>query len=164
MNRKICYLILLLVQVLGTLFQVFMLLSGEPENGENPPIIWLSSIRILLWLAVATTDPLFLFSHRYPTGCFLLGETTKGYQGKQFLTRKKALSLRQSLYLLFHFATFNNEVICFCSISVGWVKSFLVSFVEEVFFSKLLNVIVNEIEEFFVSFLNRWCDRIWITK
>lgn len=52
MNRKICYLILLLVQVLGALFQVFMLLSGEPENGENPPIIWLSSIRILLWLAI----------------------------------------------------------------------------------------------------------------
>ncbi len=48
MNRKICYLILLLVQVLGALFQVFMLLSGEPENGENPPIIWLSIIQILL--------------------------------------------------------------------------------------------------------------------
>lgn len=164
MNRKICYLILFLVQVLGALFQVFMLLSGEPGNGENPPIIWLSIIQILSWLAVATTDPLFLFSHRCPTRYFLLGETTKGYQGKQFLTRKKALSLRQSLYLLFHFATFNNEVICFCSIAVGWVKSFLVSFVEEVFFSKLLNVIVNEIEEFFVSFLNRWCDSIWITK
>ena len=27
-----------------------MLLSGEPENGENPPIIWLSIIQILLWL------------------------------------------------------------------------------------------------------------------
>ena len=52
MNRKICYLILLLVQVLGALFQVFMLLSGEPENGENPPIIWLSIIQILLWLAI----------------------------------------------------------------------------------------------------------------
>ncbi|MFS9221360.1 hypothetical protein [Streptococcus sp. 1001283B150225_161107_H12] len=48
MNRKICYLILLLVQVLGALFQVFMLLSGEPKNGENPPIIWLSIIQILL--------------------------------------------------------------------------------------------------------------------
>ena len=164
MNRKICYLILLLVQVLGAIFQVWMLLSGEPGNGENPPIIWLSIIQILLWLAVATTDPLFLFSSRCPTSYFLLGETTKGYQGKQFLKRKKALSLRQSLYLLFHFATFNNEVICFCSISVCWVKSFLVSFVEEVFFSKLFNVIVNEIEEFFVSFLNRWCDSIWITK
>lgn len=52
MNRKICYLILLLVQVLGALFQVFMLLSGEPENGENPPIIWLSINQILLWLAI----------------------------------------------------------------------------------------------------------------
>ena len=52
MNRKICYLILLLVQVLGALFQVFMLLSGEPGNGENPPIIWLSIIQILLWLAI----------------------------------------------------------------------------------------------------------------
>lgn len=164
MNRKICYLILLLVQILGAIFQVWMLLSGEPGNGENPPIIWLSIIQILLWLAVATTDPLFLFSSRCPTRYFLLGETTKGYQGKQFLTRKKALSLRQSLYLLFYFATFNNEVICFCSIAVGWVKSFFISFVEEVFFSKLLNVIVNEIEEFFVSFLNRWCDSIWITK
>lgn len=52
MNRKICYLILLLVQVLGALFQVFMLLSGETGNGENPPIIWLSIIQILLWLAI----------------------------------------------------------------------------------------------------------------
>ena len=78
MNRKICYLILLLVQVFGALFQVFML-SGELGNGENPPIIWLSIIQILLWLAVATTNPLFLFSHRCPTSYFLLGETTKGY-------------------------------------------------------------------------------------
>ena len=52
MNRKICYLILLLVQVLEALFQVFMLLSGEPGNGENPPIIWLSIIQILLWMAI----------------------------------------------------------------------------------------------------------------
>ena len=52
MNRKICYLILLLVQVLGALFQVFMLLSGETGNGENPPIIWLSILQILLWLAI----------------------------------------------------------------------------------------------------------------
>lgn len=52
MNRKICYFILLLAQVLGALFQVFMLLSGEPGNGENPPIIWLSIIQILLWMAI----------------------------------------------------------------------------------------------------------------
>lgn len=52
MNRKICYLILLLIQVLGALFQVFMLLSGEPGNRENPPIIWLSIIQILLWLVI----------------------------------------------------------------------------------------------------------------
>ena len=52
MNRKICYLILLLVQVLGALFQVFMLLSGELGNGENPPIIWLSILQILLWLLI----------------------------------------------------------------------------------------------------------------
>lgn len=52
MNRKICYPILLLVQVLGALFQVFMLLSGEPGNGENPSIIWLSILQILLWLAI----------------------------------------------------------------------------------------------------------------
>ena len=52
MNRKICYPILLLVQVLGALFQVFMLLSGEPGNGENPSIIWLSIIQILLWLLI----------------------------------------------------------------------------------------------------------------
>lgn len=51
MNRKICYPILLLVQVFGALFQVFMLLSGELGNGENPPIIWLSIIQNLLWLA-----------------------------------------------------------------------------------------------------------------
>lgn len=52
MNRKICYPILLLVQVLGALFQVFMLLSGEPGNGENPSIIWLSILQILLWLLI----------------------------------------------------------------------------------------------------------------
>ena len=52
MNRKICYLILLLVQVLGALFQVFMILSGEPGNGENPSIIWLSILQILLWLLI----------------------------------------------------------------------------------------------------------------
>ena len=52
MNRKICYPILLLVQVLGALFQVFMLLSGEPGSGENPPIIWLSILQILLWLLI----------------------------------------------------------------------------------------------------------------
>ena len=52
MNRKICYPILLLVQVLGAFFQVLMLLSGESRNGENPPIIWLSIIQILLWLAI----------------------------------------------------------------------------------------------------------------
>ena len=52
MNRKICYLILLLVQVLGALFQVFMILFGEPGNGENPSIIWLSILQILLWLLI----------------------------------------------------------------------------------------------------------------
>ena len=52
MNRKICCLILLLVQVLGALFQVFMILSGEPGNGENPSIIWLSILQILLWLLI----------------------------------------------------------------------------------------------------------------
>ena len=50
MNRKICYPILLLVHVLGALFQVFMLLSGEPENGENLPVIVLSLLLLLLWL------------------------------------------------------------------------------------------------------------------
>ena len=29
-----------------------MLLSGETGNGENPPIIWLSILQILLWLAI----------------------------------------------------------------------------------------------------------------
>lgn len=52
MTCQICYLILLLVQILEALFQVFMLLSGEPGNGENPPIIWLSIIQILLWMAI----------------------------------------------------------------------------------------------------------------
>lgn len=52
MNRKICYPILLLVQVFGSLFQVFMLLSGELGNGESPPIIWLSILQIVLWLAI----------------------------------------------------------------------------------------------------------------
>ena len=79
MNRKICYLILLLVQILGAIFQVWMLLSGEPGNGENPPIIWLSIIQILLWLAVASTDSLFLFSYQCPNRDLFLGETTKGY-------------------------------------------------------------------------------------
>ena len=52
MNRKICYLILFLVQVLGALFQVSMFLSGEPGNDESPPIIWLSTLQIVLWLAI----------------------------------------------------------------------------------------------------------------
>lgn len=52
MNRKICYLILFLVQVLGALFQVSVFLSGEPGNGESPPIIWLSILQIVLWLAI----------------------------------------------------------------------------------------------------------------
>ena len=80
----------------------------------------------------------------------------------RILTNYRFLS--HSLFLLFHFATFNNEIICFCSISVCWMKSFIVSFVEEVFFTKLFNVIINEIEEFFVSFLNSRCNCIWITK
>ena len=52
MNRKICYPILFLVQVLEALFQVSMFLSGEPGNGESPPIIWLSILQIVLWLAI----------------------------------------------------------------------------------------------------------------
>ena len=52
MNRKICYPILLLVQILGALFQVFMLRSGEPGNGDNPPIIWLTILQIVLWLVI----------------------------------------------------------------------------------------------------------------
>ena len=52
MNRKICYPILLLVLVFGALFQVSMFLSGEPGNGESPPIIWLSILQIVLWLAI----------------------------------------------------------------------------------------------------------------
>ena len=50
MNRKICYLILLLVQVIGALFHVFMILLGEPGNGENLPVIVLSLLLLLLWL------------------------------------------------------------------------------------------------------------------
>ncbi|MDB8643247.1 hypothetical protein [Streptococcus australis] len=63
MNRKICYLILLLVQVLGALFQVFMLLSGESGNGENPPIIWLSIIQILLWLVIQVFLTVTIWKH-----------------------------------------------------------------------------------------------------
>jgi len=63
MNRKICYPILLLVQVLGALFQVFMLLSGEPGNGENPPIIWLSIIQIVLWLAFQIILTVTIWKH-----------------------------------------------------------------------------------------------------
>ena len=63
MNRKICYLILLLVQVFGALFQVFMLLSGELGNGENPPIIWLSIIQILLWLAFQIILTVTIWKH-----------------------------------------------------------------------------------------------------
>ena len=63
MNRKICYLILLLVYVLGALFQVFMLLSREPGNGENPPIIWLSIIQIVLWLAFQIILTVTIWKH-----------------------------------------------------------------------------------------------------
>lgn len=63
MNRKICYLILLLVQVLGALFQVFMLLSGELGNGENPPIIWLSILQILLWLVIQVFLTVTIWKH-----------------------------------------------------------------------------------------------------
>ena len=63
MNRKICYLILLLVQVLGALFQVFMLLSGELGNGEIPPIIWLSIIQIVLWLAFQIILTVTIWKH-----------------------------------------------------------------------------------------------------
>lgn len=64
MNRKICYLILLLVQVFGSLFQVFMLLSGEPGNGETPPIIWLSILQILLWLVIQIILTVTIWKHR----------------------------------------------------------------------------------------------------
>lgn len=63
MNRKICYFILLLVQVLGALFQVFMLLSGELGNGENPPIIWLSILQILLWLVIQVFLTVTIWKH-----------------------------------------------------------------------------------------------------
>ena len=63
MNRKICYPILLLVQVFGSLFQVFMLLSGELENGEIPPIIWLSIIQIVLWLAFQIILTVTIWKH-----------------------------------------------------------------------------------------------------
>ena len=63
MNRKICYLILFLVQVLGSLFQVSMFLSGEPGNGESPPIIWLSIIQIVLWLAFQIILTVTIWNH-----------------------------------------------------------------------------------------------------
>lgn len=63
MNRKICYPILLLVQVFGSLFQVFMLLSGEHGNGEIPPIIWLSIIQIVLWLAFQIILTVTIWKH-----------------------------------------------------------------------------------------------------
>lgn len=63
MNRKICYPILLLVQVFGSLFKVFMLLSGELGNGEIPPIIWLSIIQIVLWLAFQIILTVTIWKH-----------------------------------------------------------------------------------------------------
>lgn len=63
MNRKICYPILLLVQFFGSLFQVFMLLSGELGNGEIPPIIWLSIIQIVLWLAFQIILTVTIWKH-----------------------------------------------------------------------------------------------------
>lgn len=84
MNRKICYLILLLVQILGAIFQVCMLLSGEPGNGENPPIIWLSIIQILLWLAVATTDPLFCLAVDVLLGTFFWVKRPKDTRENSF--------------------------------------------------------------------------------
>ena len=63
MNRKICYPILLLIQFFGSLFQVFTLLSGELGNGENPPIIWLSIIQIVLWLAFQIILTVTIWKH-----------------------------------------------------------------------------------------------------
>lgn len=72
MNRKICYLILILVQGFGSLFQVFMLLSGELGNGENPPIIWLSIIQILLWLAFQIILTVTIWKHEVKAEGLLL--------------------------------------------------------------------------------------------
>ena len=66
--------------------------------------------------------------------------------------------------VLFHLATFNNEVISFSSITVSWVKCFFIIFVEEILFAKFLNVFIDKVKEFFVTFLNGWSDSIWITK
>ena len=51
MSRKFWYGLLLLVQILGVAYQVFLLLSGYTGIGENHPVIGFSLTQILLWLA-----------------------------------------------------------------------------------------------------------------
>ena len=54
--------------------------------------------------------------------------------------------------VLFHFSTFNDEIISICCITVGWVKCFFIIFVEEILFTKFLNVFIDKVKEFFVTF------------
>ena len=80
-----------------------------------------------------------------------------------FILIKQDLLLKEEL-VLFHFATFNHEVISFSCITVSWTKCFFIIFVEEILFTKFLNVFIDKVKEFFVTFLNGWGNGIWVTK
>lgn len=51
MARKFWYGLLFLVQILGTAYQGFLLLSGYTGIGENHPVIGFALTQLVLWLA-----------------------------------------------------------------------------------------------------------------
>ena len=55
MSRKFWYCLLFLVQILGTAYQGFLLLSGYTGIGENHPVIGFALTQIVLWLAFQVT-------------------------------------------------------------------------------------------------------------
>ena len=55
MSRKFWYGLLFLVQILGTAYQGFLLLSGYTGIGENHPVIGFALTQIVLWLAFQVT-------------------------------------------------------------------------------------------------------------
>lgn len=55
MARKFWYGLLFLVQILGTAYQGFLLLSGYTGIGENHPVIGFALIQLVLWLAFQVT-------------------------------------------------------------------------------------------------------------
>lgn len=55
MARKFWYGLIFLVQILGTAYQGFLLLSGFTGFGENHPVIGFALTQIVLWLTFQVT-------------------------------------------------------------------------------------------------------------